>query len=58
MRTLIIKVYCNEDAFRAQKKMFERILNLPESVSVDSDSLVSSLKFLFGSQSVITFCYM
>lgn len=58
MKTVIIKVYCNVDAFKAEKKVFERIVNCPDSICVESDSLVNSLKFLFGSQSVVTFCYM
>ena len=58
MKTLVIKVYCNHDAFKAEKKVFERILHLPDSILVESDSLVSAFRFLFGSSSVVSFVYM
>lgn len=52
---LQIKVFMNVDALRDNKCVFERIITTSDKIYTPYDNLVSSLKFMYGPSSVITF---
>lgn len=52
---LQIKVFMNVDALRDNKCVFERIVTTSDKIYTPYDNLVSSLKFMYGPSSVITF---
>lgn len=53
-----IKVFSGVSALQSDTRLFERILDLPDAVSVPFDSLVSTLKFLFGQSCIVSFNIM
>lgn len=53
MRQLQIMVFNNMDARTSNRPVFERIIDINESLTVPYDSLVSDLKFLFGASVII-----
>ena len=58
MKTVVIKVFMNEVSFKFGAKVFERILTISDSISVDVSSLVGTLRFLFGSSAVVEVIFM
>lgn len=58
MRQLQIMVFNNMDARTNNRPVFERIIDINESLSVPYDSLVGDLKFLFGSAVIIQFAVL
>lgn len=55
MAEVQIQVFLSREAKATGKKVFERIVGLNNSVSVDYDCVVKVMRFLFGSQSVVSF---
>lgn len=58
MRQLQIMVFNSMDARTSNRPVFERIIDINESLTVPYDSLVSDLKFLFGSSVIIQFAVL
>lgn len=52
---LVISVYASDAAKTASKKSYERMVYLEPSVIVNYQSLISSLRFLYGNSCVIQF---
>jgi hypothetical protein len=52
MVTLRIKVYLNS---QADKPLYVRCVEVPDTIRIPYESLVSDLKFLYGASSVIDF---
>lgn len=50
-----IQVFANVDALNNRNKLFERIVNVDDSLKVPYENLVRDLKFLFGQSSIVTF---
>lgn len=55
MRQIQIQVFASLDTKRENKVLFERICDISESLEVPYSSLVSNLKFMFGSSSIVSF---
>lgn len=55
MSNLQVIIYLNHDAFNAGKKAFERMVSYSEAVHVDFVGIANTLRFLFGSQSIVSF---
>lgn len=55
MVNLRVLVFLNADCKTANKRLFERLISVPDGLSIDYSGLVSSLRFLFGSQSIVVF---
>ena len=55
MANLRILVFLNADSKTAGKRIFERLVSVVDGVSIDFNSLISSLRFMFGSQSIVVF---
>lgn len=55
MRQIQIQVFASMDQKRENKVLFERICDINESLDVPYSSLVSNLKFMFGSSSIVSF---
>lgn len=54
---MIIKssVFQNMGALNEKKRIFERICEVPDSIKVPFDTLVSDFKFLFGQDVIVEF---
>lgn len=52
---LQIKVFSGLTALQSDSKLFERIVDVHDDLSVPYESLVSNLKFLFGNSTVVQF---
>lgn len=52
---LQIKVFSGLTAMQSDSKLFERIVDVHDDLSVPYESLVSNLKFLFGNSTVVQF---
>lgn len=50
-----IQVFANVDALNNRNKLFERIVNVDDSLKVPYENLVRDLKFLFGQSAIVTF---
>lgn len=55
MQTLRLIVYLNSNAKSADKRIFERMIPVVQGVKIDFDCLISSMRTLFGSSSIIVF---
>lgn len=55
MVNLRVLVFLNAESKSANKRLFERLISVPDGLSIDYSGLVSSLRFLFGSQSIVVF---
>lgn len=55
MAELQIQVFLSREAKATGKKVFERIVELHSSVSVDYENVVKVMRFLFGSKSIVSF---
>ena len=55
MSILQIQVYLNHDAKAAGKRLFERIVEFSDAVSIDYSSIIKVLRFFFGPKSIVSF---
>lgn len=55
MSDLQILVFLNHDCKNAGKKIFERVINISDSVAVDFSGIVRILRFLFGQKAIVSF---
>ena len=55
---LQIKVYQGVSAMQENNRIFERIIGVHDDLKIPFDSLVSDLKFLFGSSCIVSFNVM
>ena len=55
MNQLQIQVFMNELAQANGKRLFERIVNVDDSIRVDYDNLIRTFRFLYGNNILITF---
>ena len=55
---LQIKVFLNDVSFSTGTNVFERIIDVDASVSIPYESLVKSLRFMFGNNCIISFNLM
>lgn len=55
MCRLQVQVFLNQNTFEKGIRVFERIVDVNDSIDVDYSSLVRSLKFLYGKEIVINF---
>lgn len=55
MSSLQIQVYLNHDAKAAGKRLFERIVEFSDAVSIDYSSIIKVLRFFFGQKSIVSF---
>lgn len=55
MSQLQVQVFMNESAMQSNKRLFERIVTIDDSVVIDYGRIISVLRFLFGSQVIINF---
>lgn len=51
---LQVKVFSGVNAMETNTRLFERVIEVNDSLSVPFSSLVSDLKFLFGSGCVVS----
>lgn len=50
-----LKVFLGVSAMQENKCVFERIVNVSDSLKFPFDSLVSNMKLLYGTSAIITF---
>ncbi len=55
MSDLQIQVFLTHECKNAGKKVFERIVNISDSVAVDFSGIVRILRFLFGQKAIVSF---
>lgn len=55
MSSLQIQVFLNQDAKAAGKRIFERVVDFSDAVSVDYSSIIKVLRFFFGTKSIVSF---
>lgn len=55
---LQIKVFSGVSSLQSDSRLFERIVEVHDDISVPYSTLISDMKFLFGSSCVISFNVM
>lgn len=56
MQNLRVIVFLNEDCKSANKRIFERLVTVgTHDIKIDFNSLVSSLRVLFGNHCIVVF---
>jgi len=55
---LQIKVFAGVSSMNENNRIFERIIDVHDDLSVPYESLVKDLKFLFGSSCIVSFNIM
>lgn len=55
MSNLQIQVYLNHEAKAAGKRLFERVVEYSDSVSIDYANIIKVLRFFFGQKSIVSF---
>lgn len=55
MAEVQIQVFLSREAKATGKKVFERIVELHNSVAIDYESVVKVMRFLFGNKSIVSF---
>ena len=55
MSNLQIQVYLNHEALAAGKRLFERVVEFSDSVSIDYANIIKVLRFFFGQKSIVSF---
>lgn len=55
---LQIKVFSGVSAMNDNQRLFERVIDVHDDLSVPYESLVKDMKFLFGSSCVVSFNIM
>ena len=58
MKQIQIQVFSSVDSRLNNKVLFERIIDVNDSLDVPYSSLVRDLKFMFGASSVVTFAVL
>ena len=54
-QVLSISVFLGDSSKEAKKPVFHRLVYLDDSISVNYQSHIESLRFMFGSESIISF---
>lgn len=55
MFTLVVKIFADGVPTENRKTLFERIVSVSNSVSVDYDGIRKTLQFLYGTKTIIVF---
>lgn len=55
---LQLKVFSGVTSMQENNRLFERIVEVHDDIQVPYSSLISDMKFLFGSSCVVSFCVM
>lgn len=55
MADLQIQVFLTHECKSAEKKIFERVVSMNDSVAVDFSGIVKVLRFLFGQKAIVSF---
>lgn len=55
---LQIKVFSGVSSMQENNRLFERIIDVHDDISVPYSSLIQDLKFLFGSSCIVSFNVM
>lgn len=55
MSDLQVQVFLSHEAKNEGRKMFERIVNVSDSISVDFVCIIKALRFLYGSKAIVSF---
>lgn len=55
MTRLQIQVFANERNLQSNKRLFERIVSVPDDTVIIYDEIVKSLRFLYGERVIINF---
>lgn len=55
MSNLQIQVYLNHEAKAAGKRLFERVVEFSDAVSIDYANIIKVLRFFFGQKSIVSF---
>lgn len=55
MSDLQIQVFLTHECMSAGKRVFERVVNISDSVAVDFSGIVRVLRFLFGQKAIVSF---
>lgn len=55
MADLQIQVFLTHECMSAGRRVFERIVNINDSVAVDFSGVVRVLRFLFGQKAIVSF---
>lgn len=55
---LQIRVFSGISAMESNNRLFERIIEVHDDISVPYSSLISDMKFLFGSSCIVSFNVM
>lgn len=55
MCQLQVQVYANEIAFAANKRLFERIVEVNDSFSIPFETIIKAIAFLYGLNVIINF---
>lgn len=55
MSSLQIQVFMNHDAKSSGKRIFERVVEFSDAVSIDYSNIIKVLRFFFGQKSIVSF---
>lgn len=55
MESIQVCVFATKEAQQSNKRLFERIVYVDDSASVDYRVLISSLRFLYGGGAIVSF---
>lgn len=55
MSSLQIQVFLNHNAKAAGKRLFERVVEFSDAVSIDYSSIIKVLRFFYGPKSIVSF---
>ena len=55
MSSLQIQVFLKHDAKAASKRLFERVVEFSDAISIDYSNIIKVLRFFFGPKSIVSF---
>lgn len=55
MTSLQVQVFANEKNLRDNRRLFERVVSVPDDTDIIYSEIVKSLRFLFGEHVIINF---
>lgn len=55
MTSLQVQVFANEKNLRDNRRLFERVVSVPDDTDIIYSDIVKSLRFLFGEHVIINF---
>lgn len=55
MTSLQVQVFANEKNLRDNRRLFERVVSVPDDSEILYTEIVKSLRFLFGERVIINF---